>query len=234
MTVRAATCLSAVLLAALLAAPGHAAGNACPNFQSPRNLDRHSQPPPVYQTSTTSIVRRVIAPDSIEYVPRAGGRPEILHRCSQHYHYPIEDPQGCPGELPPSGAPGTRPDPGQWVEFHTAYARRVAEVCLDPETLDCCLEPPVVVRAFSAKVTATGSDGPIVQPPGRPLFEWSGSSTSPDKTPDECKGPAQWSFRLSCGFTVSEAQLKTFRHTDKARGLQTGARLSHDLTLVVP
>jgi hypothetical protein len=233
MTLRKVTCLGAALLCGALLASGCATEPACRNFQSPRNLDLRSQPPPVYRTSRDSLVGRV-GPDTIEYLPRGGGRPQILRRCSQHYHYPIEDPQGCPGELPPRGTPGTLPPPGEWVEVHTAYAARVAEVCIDPESTDCCLEQPVLVRAFSAKVTADGPDGPIVEPTGRPLFEWSGSTTSPDKEPNECKKPAEWSFRLSCDLTVSEAQLRRFRRVDKARDLQTGDRLSRDLTLVQP
>jgi hypothetical protein len=92
---------------------------------------------------------------------------------------------------------------------------------------------PFLVRAFNAKVTAGGS-GPIEPPPGRPLAEWSGSTTCPDCAPGICKAAAQWSFRLGCGFELGIEQLRRFRHPHEARGLQTGYRLSHDLTLVTP
>jgi len=232
MTLRKVFCLALVLSCGALLTSGCASRGTCRN-QSPRNLDRASQPPPLYGTSDKSIVGRV-APDTIEYIRRPGDSPQILRRCSQHYHYPIEDPQGCPGELPPTATPGTLPPAGQWVEIHTAYAARVAEVCVDPEGTDCCLEQPVVVRGFSAKVTEEGGDGPIVEPSGWPLFEWSGSTTGPDKVTNECKGPALWSFRLSCDLTVSVAQLRRFTRAEKARDLQTGDRLSRDLRLVKP
>lgn len=233
MPLRKIACLVAVLLCTALLTSGCASGHTCPNFQSPRNLNRSTQPPPVYGTSPYSFVVGV-GPDTIEYRPQ-GGSSQTLHRCSQHYHYPIEDPQGCPGELPPRGRPGTQPPAGEWVEVHTAYAARVAEVCLDPESTKCCLEQPVVVRAFNAKVIA-GPGGPIVEPgpTERPLFEWSGSTTGPDYVANECKGPALWSFRLSCDITVSVEQLSAFRHPEDARRPQTGDRLSRDLTLVQP
>jgi hypothetical protein len=237
----------AVLCAMTLVAPAHAAGSTCSNPQSPRNLDRASKAPPLYSQSDTSVVvldafcGLPISRDgggppfssTITYIPPAPGRPLLtLHRCSQHYHYPIENPMGCPGEIPATGTPGTRPEPGQWVEVHTAYAPKVDESCSDPETTDCCLGQPVVVRAFSARVTATGVDGPIGEPWKCSMFEWSGSASGPDKVPGECKSPVQWSFWADCGISLSEAQLKRFRHPQKARGLQTGDRLSHDLVLV--
>jgi hypothetical protein len=231
MTLRKVFCLAVVLLCSALLASARAAGPTCTN-QSPRLLHPQTLPPYDATSSTSFVVS--IGPDSIVYKPRSGGTTQTLYRCGQHYHYPTETPQGCRGELPPTGEPGTRPAPGQWVEVHTVYAAKVRHEGCDPETLDCCLEAPFLVRAFGAKVTAGGTAGPILVPTGRPLAEWSGSTTSPDKVPDECKPAAQWSFRLDCGFTLSEAQLKTFHHVDKARGLQTGSRLSKDLTLVRP
>jgi hypothetical protein len=172
----------------------------------------------------------VLTPDSIEYTPRAGGNPTTLSRCGQHYHLPIEAPQGCKGEI----TPGKKPQPGNWVEIHTVYASKVGHDKCNPETLECCEAGPFVVRAFAAQVTAKGTDEPIVPPPGLPLAEWSGSTTGADKEPEQCKPAAQWSFRLGCDFTVSEAQLGHFKHADPARPVQPAARLSKDLTLVTP
>ena len=239
MTLRKSFCLAAALLCGALLASGCAVTPAVCTNQSPRNLNRASQPPPVYEETDHSIVGRVTPGPyrvgTIEYIPHPGAAPAILHKCSEHYHYPIENPQGCRGELPPRGRPGTLPPADEWVEIHAAYSSDVPpEVCIDPESTKCCHGETVVVRAFTAKVTAEGSDEPIVEPTGRPLFEWSGSTTGPDKVLNECKPPAQWSFRLSCDFTVSLAQLKTFRHPEAARGLQTGDRISRDLRLVRP
>ena len=222
---------AAVLLCVSLTPAALAGGPVCSNPQSPRNIDPKAVPSPYNGTSTTSIVTKVM-PDSIVYTPRAGGEAQTLRRCGQHYHFPIENPQGCRAEVP-CAAPQEQPAPGQWVEIHTVYAAKVRTENCDPETLDCCAEAPFLVRAFAAKVTAGGSYQPIETPSGRPLAEWSGSTTGVSK-PDECKPAAQWSFRLGCDFKVSEGQLGHFKHADPARRVQTGARVSKDLTLVKP
>lgn len=225
-------CLSTLLVAALtLPAAGQV--TRCEIPQSPRNIDPKAVPSPYNKPpSRTSIVER-IGPNSIVYQPRGGGKAQTLYLCSQHYHLPIETPQGCKGAIPPAGQ--TEPAPGQYVEIHTVYAanKERPHGC-NPEKLECCVLPPLVVRGFAAKVTANGPGGPIVPPTGRPLAEWSGSATGADKVPNECKAAAQWSFRLSCDFTVSQAQLRQFTHADPARAVQPADRLSKDLTLVIP
>jgi hypothetical protein len=184
MTQLTAVRAAAALLLSLSAA-AFAEGPICSIPQSPRNIDPKAVPSPYDGTSTTSIVAKVL-PDSIVYVPRAGGEPQTLWRCGQHYHFPIENPQGCQGELPAT-APGEHPEVGQWVEIHTVYAAKACPCadCCDPETLSCCLAPPFLVRAFAAKLTADGSYQPIETPPGRPLAEWSGSTTGVSE-PEEC------------------------------------------------
>ena len=236
MTLRKVFCLAVVLLCGALLTSGCAVRPACTN-QSPRNLNRDSQPPPVYRPTDRSIVGTVtpgpIGVGTIEYIPRGSNTPRILRKCSQHYHYPIETPQGCPEEPSRQGTSGS--PAGEWIEIHTAYSAIFEEPCRDPQSTDCCKGDVAVVRGFAAKVTQEGPGGPIVEPSGRPLFEWSGSTTGPDKVPNECKPPAQWSFRLGCDFTVSAAQLREAGFTaQRPRGLQTGSRISDDLVLVNP
>ena len=212
---------SAVLLLAV-ALPGAAQQPSCPNPQSPRKLDpsNHS----LYDvTSKNSIVKWSPPASSIQYYARPGCAPQTLQRCGQHYHAPVENTQGCPGETGPG-----------WVEVHTVFAAEVSSGNCDPVTLDCCKKGPFVVLAYSARVTPGGVATPIVPPGGRPLAEWSGSTTNADMIFGECKPPAEWSFRLDCGFTVSEEQLKSLKHPDPARPLQPCHRLSRDLTKVVP
>lgn len=228
MIVRTA-CLGAGLLITALLLPVTAEESTCSNFQSPRNIGPNA---PYNGTSDWSIVERILTNNRIVYRPRAGGPYPTLYLCGQHYHFPIETPQGCNGEIPPAGlAQG----PGQYVEIHTVYAaNQQRPPGCDPETLNCCTTEPILVRGFIARVTAGGQDRPIVPPTGFPLAEWTGSATSPDSTPGECKAPAvQWSFRLTCGETVSEAQLRRFRCADRVRLLQQGGRVSQDLTRVV-
>lgn len=235
--------LAAGLLLAAAPAWGGEEGAYCPNAQSPRELDRGARPSPYELTSQSSIVGRV-EPGSIVYLPRVGGETVTLYRCGQHYHRPIENLQGCPGEKATTGGEDEAaeaaeaagpPPPGTWVEIHTVYAaNQNAPAGCDPETLSCCTDPPFLVRAFNATVTPRGEPGPIVPPDGRPLAEWSGSTTGAEDEENECKPAALWSFRLGCGFTVSQAQLGQFRHADPARPVQRGTRLSRDLTLVSP
>lgn len=223
-----------VLLAVTLAIAGvplaAAEGPTCSNPQSPRNLDLKSRPSPYFLTSTNSIVSDA-TPESLMYLPRSGGPAQKLMRCGQHYHYPIENRQGCPRETASGEAEPVRP--GDWIEIHTVYAAKVRSEDCDPETLQCCEEGPFLVRSFEAQVTRGGRGGAIVPPPGRPLAEWSGSTTGREKEPGECKPAALWSFRLGCSFRVSEEQLKAFHHHDPARPLQPADRVSRDLTLVV-
>jgi hypothetical protein len=224
---------SAVLLLALVA-PGAAQQPSCPNPQSPRDLNPRTHPSLYDQTSRQSIAEWLPPADSVQYRARPGCAPQRLLRCGQHYHYPIENTQGCPGEAPRAGTAGGEVKPGDRVEVHTVFSSKVRSGNCDPVTLDCCEEGPFLVLAWSATVTAGGQAVPIVPPTGRPLAEWSGSTTNADQVPGECKPAAQWSFRLGCGFRVSEAQLKELKHPDPARGLQPCNRLSRDLTRVMP
>ncbi len=219
--------LGATLLVFALSARGSEDAVTCSIPQSPRKIDLQAHPSPFDGVAHTSVVK-VLTPDSIEYTPRAGGPASTLYRCGQHYHLPIESPQGCTDEITPS----PEPKAGNRVEVHTVYAFKVRTDGCDRETLGCCEAGPFLVRAFSARVTAKGTDEPIVPPAGLPLAEWSGSTTGPDKEPAQCKPAAQWSFRLGCDFAVSEAQLRHFKHADPARPVQEGPRVSKDLTLV--
>jgi hypothetical protein len=218
-----------------LAPAGAGDGGYCPdNAQSPRNLDLKAQPS-LYQLTAQSSFLTETSDETVTYAPRVGGKPMVLHRCGQHYHFPIENPQGCKDEtMATAGEKKGPPPPGSRVEVHTVFAAVVRTGDCDPETLACCEKGPFVVRAFTARVTPGGKPAPIEPPPGLPLAEWSGSTTGPDTKPDECKPAALWSFRLGCDFTVSEGQLGLFHHVDPARKLQTGDRLSRDLTRVQP
>ena len=202
-----------------LARQSGAQDSQCSTPQSPRRIDRNA---PHMGSTRTSIVEQT---DLGTLVYRGG---QTLYLCERHYHFPIENPQGCAGENQTT----SEVEPGQWVEVHTVYAASVGPVGCTHHDLDCCEAGPFVVRAFAAKVTAEGLKTVIPEPTGRPLAEWSGSTTGPDKVPNECKKPAEWSFRLSCDFTVSEAQLIRLGHPHPARRPQPVSRLSRDLRLV--
>lgn len=226
----------AVVFTLLAAAPlALASGPVCDHGQSPRNVDPGADPSPYQLAGEDSFLARADAETAV-YLRRAGGPPQTLHRCGQHYHFPLENPQGCRGETPTTdydaAAPDGAPPPGSWVEVHTVYAANEEHPpgC-DPESLACCTEAPFLVRAFSATVTRQGDDRPIVPPTGLPLAEWTGSTTG-RSTPGECKPEAMWSFHLGCRFSVSTAQLERFAHPDPARPVQEGERVSRDLTLI--
>jgi hypothetical protein len=205
----------------------------CYHPQSPRSLTAADWD----WTSTTPTVLRNTA-DSISYQPRAGVK-LVLHRCSQHYHCRIENVQACPGQR---GAPAAgesecpaNPPVGSWVEIHTVYHNGPV-INPTPEGLDRCLPETLVVVGYHAKVTSEAVRPPVPVHFGPPSAEWSGSATNvdpPPPAPPDCKAAAYWSFALGCDFKVSEEQLKAFTHPDGARALQTGNRLSHDLTHVV-
>jgi hypothetical protein len=205
--------------------------------QSPRRLQQED----IRYESKTSIVTPGPGPeDTLFYTPRASGLPTKLYRCGQHYHCLIENFQGCPGQVPTTDPPQTCPEhlpgPGAWIEIHTVYAAEVVtDRPCDPETLACCKALPAVVMAYQARVLPSPELGVVAPVPvlwGFPAVEWSGSNTGWDPV-GACKPvPAQWSFILGCNFTLTENQLKVFRHADAARRLQPPARLSNDLTLV--
>jgi hypothetical protein len=230
-TLRAGSGAALVLICAVClggaAPPAAPPAQSCIN-QSPRRLD---EPRPVINTS-------LVAPgvdDTLFYTPPTGAKVK-LSRCGQHYHCEIENFQGCPGQQLTLNPPQTcRPVPlGGWIEIHTVYAAGVErdQYC-DPETLNCCKTGPYVVMAYHAKVVGpTVPAAPVPVLWGLPAFEWSGSNTGWDP-PGACKTtPAHWSFIRGFNFTVSESQLRVFRHADAARRLQPAARLSNDLMRV--
>lgn len=180
-------------------------------------------------------------PAVVQYIAHPGAPAQTLHRCGQHYHLPVEHVQR-PGEVTPrdrhlvAGATPPLAALGAIVEIHTVFAAEVVSPCQDPESIDCC-RGQALVLAYSARVVSGGS-GPIpARPPGsHELAEYSGSTTGADR-PEEhgCKPPAQWSFARGDHFTVGQEQL---RHSfprqgaQEARPLQSGERLSGDLTIV--
>ena len=201
----------------------------CPSPQSPRRLERYND------RSKTSIVKPGPDQHTIYYTERGSDEQQTLLQCSQHYHCYIENVQPCNGSVPSGGAVCAPPARGDWVEIHTAYAKEVGTGC-DPETLDCCAEPPFVVLAYHAQVTEGGNpNDPLPAPWDPPFAQWTGSNTGPDE-PSQCKPiEAAWSFALGCDLRVSTEQLRShFKHADGARLLQGGVRVSNDLTLVEP
>lgn len=210
-------------------APAPATCPTCPygNPQSPRSLTAADWK----WTTGTPAVRRRDA-DSIVYSPRVGVD-LTLHRCAQHYHCRIENVQGCPAEhepRAPEAACPREPPVDSWVEIHTVYHQGPLRVPT-PQELDLCTEQPLVVVAHHAQVTRDTTPLPLVHF-GPPSAEWSGSSTNPE--PPDCKPAAYWAFALGCGFRVSQKQLfDGFDHPEEPRPLQTGDRLSSDLTHVV-
>lgn len=249
MTPKRTTAIGVAMLVSALAA---AAGGAqeppvCTNFQSGRNISRfpRSSSPFNGESRTSMVISLAKDGSSLEYRPRCDGPVQTLKRCGQHFHCHVENVQGCPGETPTP--PGGTPAPcgalmgGNRIEVHTVYSAVVKESCDDPEGLTCCLVGPVVVLGFMGTVTGDNVGGRIPTPfhffaPGRPdvpLAEWSGSATGPDKPKNECKIPVQWSFALGCGVDVSLRQLhENFKLPQEARPLQTGNRVSKDLTLI--
>jgi hypothetical protein len=203
----------------------------CKIPQSPRKL----LPADYNYTSTVPTVRQGTSNDSIRYSPRAGVE-MTLHRCSQHYHCRIENVQACPFEVghpgQPVGGACQPPKVGDVVEIHTAYHAGPLRTPT-PENLTGCTDGPIVVVGYHATLTATGH-------PGIPVYfgpesaEWSGSTTNEDNTPNECKPAVFWSFALGCHFEVGLKALQTaFTHPDAVRALQTGDRVSKDLTHIV-
>jgi len=213
----------------------------CTN-QSPRDvtyLPESKRAPYNYLSGTALVVPNLSQPwpEAIYY------QKQTLLRCDQHYHVPVENTQGCPGERSSGSQKGKETPPvGQWIELHTVYALQVSNdtKCADhlDHDLKCCLAPPFVVVAFSAKVAGDQSPvPPVIQPPKPPevklISEWSGSTTGPDDA-TKCKPtPAQWNFAQGCNFTVPRNQLEQlFHEAHPARDVQTGNLVSRDLTLV--
>jgi hypothetical protein len=241
--------LAGTLLLAAMMAPGAIAA-PCPDPpfppQSPRIVNPDPWPgvyngkPPFRPASVITDIK----PPAGDQITYQGKR---LYLCDQHYHVPVENPQGPQDER--VILPGEQPQLGQWIEVHTVYAASAtaedAKKCRNELGLDnglkCCERagPPIVVRGFSAKVTATagnvqgGGKEPLISPVGAPLAEWSGSNTGPDNPPGSCKPvAAQWSFLLNRDLTVGKQQLSVFPPKPHgARDVQSDDRLSKDLTL---
>ncbi len=227
--------LGLLLVAACLLLPARGSAavqlNCCTIPQTPRVLDAQHW----NYTSNTPLVTKV-SDTSISYVPRAGVKPLVLNRCSQHYHCGIENVQACPKEPKETNGGTTSvclpPRVGDLIEIHTAYHAGPLRTPT-PEDLSGCTDGPIVVVGYHTKVVE-GS-----QPPGIPVYfgpsraEWSGSTTNEDKVPNECKPAVFWSFTLDCSFTVPiDVLRRAFTHPDALRGLQPADRLSHDLTHV--
>lgn len=210
----------------------------CEVPQTPRNVDPAATPRPC--TVTSSLVSVSGSQDEVKLYARPGECAERLVRCGQHYHAPVENVQGCPGEtvlIPPKGK---TPGVGQWIEVHTVYAPAVkAPGTCDPESLNCCVGHPVVVLGFSAKVTAGNQNGPILTPTTGEQVEFLGSNTGPDATPTACKPiAAYWNFRLThprCvppGIPQAQLERNFPGGFQGARELQAGVRISKGMVLV--
>jgi hypothetical protein len=211
----------------------------CEVPQSPRNVNPEATPSPYLCTVTDSLVSVSPLQDYVELRARPGMCAQKLVRCGQHYHTPVENVQGCPGETDLMPLSGNTPGPGQWIEVHTVYAPEVKTQGCNPEKLDCCVGHPVLVLGFSAKVVIGTVDGPILTPTKGLLAEWSGSNTGPDATVGACKPvAAAWSFRLTeqrCvppGITQTQLKNHFPGGAQGARELQAGQRISTDLVLV--
>jgi len=254
MTPTKAACLGATLLLAAVMARAEMPVPCPPKDppyppQSPRIVNPHAWPG-VYNGHRAESFVTFISVSGEEITYKDQYKDHHLSLCDQHFHIPVENEQ-CAAESPPPGCANERqifdpkkPVPRQWIEVHTVYAANAdAKECrsnrLDND-LACCKTGPIVVRGFSAEVTAGdgnvrgggGADKPLIPPVGRPLAEWSGSNTGPDKPPDSCKPvAAQWSFLLNRGLTVGQRQLKD-KKPHGARGVQSDDRLSRDLALV--
>ena len=248
-TVRSVWLGACLLLVALgtrgAAAPPPAVGTpvsapGCGVPQSPRNVNPVAMPSPYLCTVNGSLVSVSQSQDYVDLRARPGTCAQRLVRCGQHYHAPVENVQGCPGETVLNPLSGKTPRPGQWIEVHTVYAPEAKTHGCDPEGLDCCVGHPVLVLGFSAKVVAGTIDRPILTPTTGPLAEWSGSNTGPDTTVGDCKPVAAfWSFRLTqprCVGTPGITQAQLTRHlpggAQGARDLQAGQRISRDLVRV--
>jgi len=212
--------------------------------QSPRNVNPLATPSPYLCTVNGSVISSISRlQDYVELRSRPGACAQRLVRCGQHYHAPVENVQGCPGETDLMPLSGTTPRVGQWIEVHTLYApaaRTPGSGC-DPEGLDCCVGHPVLVLGFSTKVVAGNQAPPILTPTtGRQLAEWSGSNTGRDTNVSDCKPIAAfWSFRLTqprCVGVPGITQAQLTRHlpggAQGARDLQAGQRISKDLVRV--
>jgi hypothetical protein len=228
------TGLAILLLGGTLCLRGSAQPAATPNQtcvnQSPRVLANYNVDP------GQATVRRGSNDNILIYTP-PGGTPTTLYRCGQHYHCRIENLQpNCSGQMATEiGTPPlcSQPPADGWVEIHTVYAAVGRGDGCDPETLNCCVAPPFVVKAYHARVRPGSQLSSVPVRWGSPAAEWSGSNTGPDDYPGGCKPlPARWDFTLGCNFQVTWGQLKNFHHPEPARGLQPAARLSTDLTKI--
>jgi hypothetical protein len=208
----------------------------CAVPQSPRNVNRAAPDPYCGRSNNSMVVSLSPSQDSGRFRLGPGPCVQPLVQCGQHYHAPVENVQGCPGETNLLPMVGNTPGPGQWIEVHSVYAPEAKTSGCDREQLDCCVGHPIVVLGWSAKVVAGTANGPILQPTSGARAEWWGSNTGPDATAGACKPiAAAWSFRMTCSAPgITQAQLSSHFPTgvQGARALQGGPRVSKDLSLV--
>ena len=209
--------------------------------QSPRQIvfDQTRQTPPAQGvdynfTSTIPLVN--VDPPNPEVIQYQA---HTLQRCDQHYHYPVENIQGCstdtkgtqPAETK-KNEPGPPPPLGQWIEMHTVYAAEISTTGECASGLDhdlrCCLKPPFVVLAFHAKVETKD----FLPPRPTDSVEWSGSRTGKDDSTGCRELPAFWHFALSCQATLTQGYLEHIGAPHYARAAQSPNRVSTDLTFV--
>jgi hypothetical protein len=213
-------------------------GGPCAD-QSPRNLNMHldrTGPPQQgfdYNFVSGAELVTPINENHVEYQ-----RIE-LELCDRHYHTPVENVQGCPGEKPPPGsasaAKKSEPPPvGSWVEVHKVYAAAVdhtGECSIGHDhDLKCCAKPPFVVLGYVAQIEEKDNTPAPVN-----FAEWTGSATSENE--NRCNTtPARWRFTLGCGTQLTQATLESAvgGKAHSARDVQGPDLVSTDLTFVGP
>ena len=240
--------LSALLLAAAVLGPAAPAisqasqpqsPGPCVN-QSPRQIvfDQSRQTPPeqgMDYNFTSTVPLMAMVPN----VPEILYQQHTLKLCDQHYHYPVENIQGCSNakkEARPVEASAKDPVPppplGQWIELHTVFAAEVSTTgeCSSghDHDLQCCLKPPFVVLASQAKVAHENFDPPNP----KDSAEWSGSRTGKDDSTGCRELPAFWHFDLTCAATITQRSLDSIGPPHFARAVQSPNRVSVDLTFV--
>ena len=153
-------CLALPILLAAARGPAQSSPTPTPTpcvNQSPRDVTlpvvasgSATAPPTNYNFgSSNSLITINSHPEQIQY---NGG---TLWLCDQHYHAPVENVQGCKDEQIRKDEVGNLPDKGQWIEVHTVFSKNFPYNCRLDGGLDCCKEPPFVVRAYSAQVKIT-------------------------------------------------------------------------------
>lgn len=233
---------SLLFFAAILALAVPAMAQTPPpcNDQSPRNLNMElSRTGPPKQGFDYNFVSgaELVTPVDADHVKY---QRIVLELCDRHYHTPVENVQGCPGEKGHTSATAKKSGPveppavGDWVEVHNVYAAAVDHTgdCSvgHDHNLACCAKPPFVVLGYVAEIEDQDKT-----PTGVNFAEWTGSATSEPAT--GCNTvPARWRFTLGCG---TQLTLKTLETTvggkpHSARPVQGPNLVSTDLTFVGP